>query len=186
MFPPFRLRVSVVACNALNHWLLSTDTPVAGVSVIDVVLHRHPEVGVSVVNAHVYCKLQPTTDTYNLKRRNIYFLAYLCMSCAKHIDINNWSPAINLTDGSVSFIRRLRYRKSLCLISPLSYRKCSLMSKKVLFCPGKNQFRIDFSAYGRRTLFHSSYLTNLLLASPKIKIVYSARTSRGDTSHENE
>ena len=52
------------------------------------------------------------------------------------------------------------------------------MSKKVLFCPGKNQFRIDFSAYGRRTLFHSSYLTNLLLARPKIKIVYSVRTSR--------
>ena len=26
------------------------------------------------------------------------------------------SPAINPTDGSVSFIRRLRYKKSLCLI----------------------------------------------------------------------
>ena len=64
--------MSVVACNVLNYCPLPTDTPAVGVSVIDVVPHRHPATGVSVVNMHVYCGLRPTTDTYNLKGGNIF------------------------------------------------------------------------------------------------------------------
>ena len=33
MFPLFRLRVSVVGCNALKYSVFAADTPVAGVSV---------------------------------------------------------------------------------------------------------------------------------------------------------
>ena len=62
-FRPFRLRVSVVARNPLNYCALPTDTPVAGVSVMKGLTHRHPAQGVSVVNVHVYCKLCLTTDT---------------------------------------------------------------------------------------------------------------------------
>lgn len=86
-FPPFRLRVSVVDCKVLDICLLSTDTPVVVVSVIDLVLHRHPAVGVSVVNVHVYCKLRVTTDTRNLKGRNISFLAFPCIGFARAIII---------------------------------------------------------------------------------------------------
>ena len=49
MFRPFGLRVSVVACKLLNQRVLSTDTPAAGVSVIDLVPHRYPKTRVSVV-----------------------------------------------------------------------------------------------------------------------------------------
>ena len=73
MFCPFRLRVSVLTCNSLNSCLLSTDTPAAGVSVINLPTHRHPTLGVSVVNTHVYCKLYSTTDTYSLKGGTFLF-----------------------------------------------------------------------------------------------------------------
>ena len=52
MFRPFRCRVSVVGCNALNYCLLPTDTPAAEVSVVKI---------------HVYRELCPTTDTYSKK-----------------------------------------------------------------------------------------------------------------------
>ena len=42
MFCPFRLQVSVTTCNSLNSCLLSTGTPAAGVSVINLPTHRHP------------------------------------------------------------------------------------------------------------------------------------------------
>lgn len=86
-FPPFRSRVSVAACNMLDMCLLSIDAPVVEVSVIDLVLHRHPIVGVSVVNILVYCKLRETTDTRNLKVRNISFLAFPCIGFARAIII---------------------------------------------------------------------------------------------------
>ena len=89
LFSPYRLRVSVIACNILSYCTLSTDTPCVGCRSSRVKTLRYPEVRVSVVNTHVYCKLQPTTDTCNLKRRNIYFLEFSCTSCAELCNKSN-------------------------------------------------------------------------------------------------
>ena len=88
-FPTYRLRVSVVACNILNYCTLLADTQCVGCWSSRVNPHRYPEAGVSVVNTHVYCKLQLTTDTRNLKRRNIYFLEFSYTSCAELCNKSN-------------------------------------------------------------------------------------------------
>ena len=45
MFTLFRLRVSVVACNTLNYCALPTDTPAAGVSVMECRAPPTPRIG---------------------------------------------------------------------------------------------------------------------------------------------
>ena len=83
---PFMPQVSVVACNKLNHCVLSTDTPVVGYRSQKIMSHRHPPSGVSVGNVHVYCKLRPTTDTRNLKGRNFfsYVFIYVLREAHRH------------------------------------------------------------------------------------------------------
>ena len=78
MFSPFRLWVSVVGCTVKIYSVLSTDTPDAWVSVIEVKPHRHPASGVSVGNIHVYCKLWLTTDTYPKIRKTCFHHRLTC------------------------------------------------------------------------------------------------------------
>ena len=85
-----------------------------------------PAAGASVDNKQEFNELQVITDTRSLKGQNIFLLVFPYSVLQFPIVMKKWSPAINPTDCSISFIGGLHHEKSLCLIPTLFYRDAGL------------------------------------------------------------